>query len=122
METSINNPSKHNGRTMAGIIIVIIGGLLLIDQFDLFFVPDWLLSWPMVLIGYGLYMGAKYNFKKPVYIWLLVMGTAFLLTDNIDNADRVVWPIAIIGTGAWMVMKHTKPAEVNYPESNYKEI
>ena len=122
METIINNPNKHSGRTMAGIIIVIIGGLLLIDQFDLFFVPDWLLSWPMVLIGYGLYMGAKYNFKKPVYIWLLVMGTAFLLTDNIDNADRVVWPIAIIGTGAWMVMKHTKPVEVNYPDSKFKEI
>lgn len=122
METIINNPNKHGGRTMAGIIIVIIGGLLLIDQLNLFFVPDWLISWPMAIIGYGLYMGAKYNFKKPVYLWLLVIGTAFLLTDNIDNSDRVVWPIAIIGTGAWMVMKHTKPAEVNYPESKYKEI
>ena len=122
METIINNPNKHSGKTMAGIIIVIIGGLLLLDQLDLFFVPDWLISWPMAIIGYGLYMGAKYNFKKPVYIWLLVIGTAFLLTDNIDNADRVVWPIAIIGTGAWMVMKHSKPAEVNYPGSNYKEV
>ena len=122
METIINKPAKNNGKVMAGIIIVIIGGLLLIDQLDLFFVPNWLISWPMFIIGYGLYMGAKYNFKKPIYIWLLVMGTAFLLTDNIDNADRVVWPLAIIGTGVWMVMKHTKPAEVNYPESNYKEI
>ncbi|MDB5089955.1 MAG: hypothetical protein JWR09_3949 [Mucilaginibacter sp.] len=122
METIINKPAKNNGKVMAGIIIVIIGGLLLIDQLDLFFVPNWLISWPMILIGYGLYMGAKYNFKKPFYIWLLVMGTAFLLTDNIDNADRVVWPIAIIGTGAWMIMKHTKPAEVNYPESKFKEI
>ncbi|ASU33208.1 LiaF transmembrane domain-containing protein [Mucilaginibacter xinganensis] len=122
METIINTPGKISGKTMAGIIIVIIGGLLLIDQLDLFFVPNWLLSWPMAIIAYGLYMGAKYNFKKPVYIWLLVIGTAFLLTDNIDNADRMVWPIAIIGTGAWMVMKHTKHDEAHAQDASYKEI
>jgi hypothetical protein len=122
METIINNPNKHSGKTMAGIIIVIIGGLLLIDQLDLFFVPDWLYSWPMWLIGYGLYMGGKYNFKKPVWIWMIVIGTAFLFTENIDNADRVVWPLAIIGTGAWMVMRHSNRTEAPYQESKFKEI
>ncbi|HWZ14927.1 MAG TPA: DUF5668 domain-containing protein [Mucilaginibacter sp.] len=68
METQIKDTNyKHNGRTMAGIIILIIGGMLLIDQLDLFFIPHWLFSWPMWLIGYGLYMGGKYNFRKPVW-------------------------------------------------------
>ncbi|MGZ3872465.1 MAG: LiaF transmembrane domain-containing protein [Mucilaginibacter sp.] len=122
METIIDNPNKQNGKTMAGIIIVIIGGLLLIDQLDLFFIPGWLFSWPMWIIAYGIYMGGKYNFKKPVWLWLVVMGTAFLLTENFDNADKIVWPVAIIGTGAWMVMKHTKHHETSYQQTNYKEI
>lgn len=120
METNINNPVKHNGKTMAGIIIVIIGGLLLIDQMNLFFIPDWLISWPMAIIAYGLYMGAKYNFKKAIWVWLIVFGTACLLTDNINDADRVVWPMAIIGVGAWMVMKHSRHADDQYHEPTYK--
>lgn len=124
METNIANPNtSHNGRTMAGVIILIIGGILLIDQFNVFFIPHWLFSWPMWIIAYGVYMGGKYNFRKPVWIWMIVLGTAFLLTENLDNADRFVWPAAIIGLGAWMVMKHSdKPADVHYPGSNYKEI
>jgi hypothetical protein len=124
METNISNPNKsHNGKTMAGIIIVIIGGLLLIDQFDMFFIPHWLFSWPMWIIAYGLYMGGKYNFRKPVWIWMIVIGTAFLLTENVDNSERLVWPIAIIGTGAWMVMRHNnKPVDAHYPGGDYKEV
>jgi hypothetical protein len=124
METNISNPNtSHNGKTMAGIIIVIIGGLLLIDQFDMFFIPHWLFSWPMWIIAYGVYMGGKYNFRKPVWIWMIVIGTAFLLTENVDNSERLVWPVAIIGVGAWMVMRHNnKPVDAPYHGSDYKEV
>jgi hypothetical protein len=124
METNISNPNKsHNGKTMAGIIIVIIGGLLLMDQLNIFFVPEWLFSWPMLIIGYGLYMGAKYNFRKPFWVWMIFIGTAFLLTENIDNSERLVWPIGIIGVGAWMVMKHNnKQANAPYTGTDYKEV
>ena len=124
METNIANPNKPtNGKTMAGIIILIIGGMLLINQLDLFFIPNWLFSWPMWIIAYGLYMGGKYNFRKPVWIWTVVIGTAFLLTDNIPDSERIVWPMGIIAVGTWMVMKHSnKHAEVQYPNSDYKEV
>jgi len=124
METNIATPNKpNNGKTMAGIIIVIIGGLLLINQFDFFFVPHWLFSWPMWIIAYGLYMGGKYNFRKPVWLWMIVIGTAFLFTENVDNSERLVWPMAIIGVGAWMVIRHNnKPVDAQYPNSNYKEV
>ena len=117
METNIANPNKsHNGKTVAGIIILIIGSILLIDQLNLFFIPGWLFSWPMWMIAYGVYMCSKYNFKKPFYIWVIVIGTAFLFTENFDNADRVVWPLAIIGVGAWMVIKHNHKANEAYKE------
>ncbi len=125
METNIENPKiAHNGRTMAGVIILIIGGVLLINQLNLFFIPSWLFSWPMWIIAYGLYMGGKYNFRKPIWIWMIVLGSAFLLTENFNDADRFVWPAAIIGVGTWMVLKHhNKPIQAPYQENtNYKEV
>ncbi|MDB5005839.1 MAG: hypothetical protein JWP45_232 [Mucilaginibacter sp.] len=109
---------------MAGIIILIIGSILLINQLDLFFIPHWLFSWPMWMIAYGIYMGGKYNFKKPIWIYIIVLGCAFLFTENIDNAGRFIWPVTVMGLGTWMVLKHhDKHADARYNEnSNYKEI
>ncbi|MFI5139201.1 MAG: LiaI-LiaF-like domain-containing protein [Sphingobacteriales bacterium] len=124
METQNISPNKpNNGKVMAGIIIVIIGGLLLINQFDMFFIPRWLFSWPMWIIAYGLYMGGKYNFRKQVWVWMIIIGTAFLFTENIHNSERLVWPLAIIGAGTWTIMRHNnKIRDVQYPDSSYKEI
>ncbi len=110
MTTSIETPNKTNGKIVAGVIILIVGSLLLIDQLNLFFVPNWLFTWPMGMIGYSVYMGVKYRFKKPIWIWILVLGIAFLFTENVDNAERFIWPISIIGVGTWMVLKHNKRA------------
>ena len=121
METNLNNPKQsHNGRTVAGLIILVIGGMLLIDQLDLFFIPHWLFSWPMWLIGYGLYMGAKYNFRKPVWAVLIFIGVAFLFSQNIDNADRIIWPIGVIGAGVWMVTKENRRVENAPSQTDYK--
>ena len=123
METITNNPNKYtNGKTIAGLIILSIGGILLINQLDLFFIPHWLFSWPMWIIAYGLYMGGKYNFKKPVWIWTIIIGSAFLLTENMPNTDRFIWPAAIIGLGAYIVMKHNRPTDAPYPGSNFNEL
>ncbi|MDB5133369.1 MAG: hypothetical protein JWR02_3118 [Mucilaginibacter sp.] len=115
METPIKDTNyKHNGRTIAGIIILIIGGMLLVDQLDLFFIPHWLFSWPMWLIGYGLYMGGKHNFRKPVWAVLIFIGTMFLFTENVHNADRIVWPVGIIATGLYLVMRHNRKVDAEY--------
>ena len=123
METNIENPgTKHNSRTMAGIIILVIGGLLLINQLSWFFIPGWLFSWPMWIIAYGLYMGGKYNFRKPIWIWMIVIGTAFLFNENFDHSGHIIWPIALIGAGGWMLSKHNnRTVDAPYPgSSNYK--
>lgn len=124
MKTIIENPGiHHNSRTTVGAIILIIGSLLLIDQLNLFFIPDWLFSWPMILIAIGVYSGVKHNFRKPVAPIMILLGVAFLFTENINNADRIVWPVAIIAAGTWMVLKQRKPtADTEYKESSFKEL
>ncbi|MGZ3750723.1 MAG: LiaF transmembrane domain-containing protein [Mucilaginibacter sp.] len=124
MKTIIENPGiQNNNRTTFGAIILIIGSILLIDQFNLVFIPDWLFSWPMILIAIGIYSGVKNHFRKPVATILIFLGVAFLCTENIDNADRIVWPIAIIATGTWMVLRNKNHAiDTPFKESSFKEL
>jgi predicted membrane protein len=82
-----------------------VGAMLLIRQLDFFFVPNWLFSWPMLLIGLGLYIGAKSNFHKPSSFVLIALGTLFLIGDNIDNSGRIVFPLGIIAFGLWMILR-----------------
>ena len=125
MKTIIENPGiYHSGRTTVGAIILILGSLLLIDQLNLFFVPDWLFSWAMILIAIGIYQGVRHHFQKSISVILILLGVAFLFTENIDNADRVVWPVVIIATGVWIVLKNHKKTSVQAPfkESSFKEL
>ena len=85
------------------------------------FVPDWLFSWPMILIAVGVYSGVKHHFKKPFATIMIILGMAFLFTENFDNADRVVWPIAIIAAGTWMILKQRKKTDANIIDTQYKE-
>ncbi len=119
---SITPENKASGKLIAGIIILTAGCLLLFDQLNFFMVPHWLFSWPMWMIAYGVYMGGKYNFKKPIWIWVTVLGIAFLFTENIDHAERVIWPVTIIGVGAWMVTKHNKKATADYGQNRPLDI
>ncbi|NHA06785.1 hypothetical protein G7092_23480 [Mucilaginibacter sp. HC2] len=113
IETTI---TPNNSKTAAGVILLIIGGILLIREFDLFLFPDWLFSWPMWIVAWGVYMGAKYNFRKTSWILITLVGVAFLLDDNIADADRIVWPVAIMGFGAWIAFRPRKHKEEFYFE------
>jgi Domain of unknown function (DUF5668) len=121
MKTIIENPNiqQHKSRTTAGAIILVIGSLLLIGQFDL--VPDWLFSWPMILIAVGVYSGIKHHFKKSFASIMIILGMAFLFTENIDNAGRLVWPITVIAAGTWMILKQHKKTANNIIDTEYKE-
>jgi hypothetical protein len=116
MNNDINTPveTPNNGKVAAGVILLVIGAILLVDQFQLFFIPDWLFSWPMWMIAWGAYMGAKYNFRKPSWMIIMLIGVACLIDNNFDGADRIVWPIAIMGFGTWLVLKPKKQKEPYY--------
>ncbi|HEY9195293.1 MAG TPA: hypothetical protein VIM77_03485, partial [Mucilaginibacter sp.] len=119
MNNDINTPRNPNkGKAMAGIILLVVGGLLLLKQISFFFIPGWLFSWPMWLIAWGLYIGAKHNFKNASWGIMIFLGVVFLLNENIHNADRIVWPIAIIAFGMWLIVRRGKHGDQDW--SKYK--
>ncbi|RZA00068.1 MAG: hypothetical protein EOP47_15085 [Sphingobacteriaceae bacterium] len=97
----------HNGKVIAGVILLVVGAALLSRQLDVFFLPRWLFSWPMVLIIPGLYIGAKSNFRKPTWFILVLLGLAFMAMDTFDASSGVIWPITFIAFGIWMIIRRT---------------
>ena len=106
METIINTPKATSSRTVAGIIILLIGGGLLLDQFDLTFIPDWLFSWPLILIAIGIYSGVKHHFQNRTSFILILLGSAFYLENTDLIMSDVIWPSVLIIAGLYMISKH----------------
>ncbi|WP_184548982.1 LiaF transmembrane domain-containing protein [Mucilaginibacter sp. FT3.2] len=112
MNNDINTiTTPNNSKAAAGVILLVIGAILLIDQLQLLFIPDWLFSWPMWMIAWGAYMCAKYNFQKPAWIIVILVGVACLIDNNVPDADRIVWPVAIMAFGTWLVLRPRKHKE-----------
>ncbi|ERR1700761_8650283 len=108
MKTIIEDKSaSHKSRTILGAFIVVIGTILLVDQLDLVLIPDWLFSWPMILIIIGLYSGAKHNFQNTTWLILLLVGLAFLADDALPGLmlSNFIWPAALIILGAYIIMR-----------------
>lgn len=96
---------------MAGLFLLMVGVLLLTAKMGIFFLPGWVFSWPMFLIGLGLYLGFKHSFQKPSWLVLIVIGGVFLLDKHFFlnfNLKMYFWPILIIGLGLWLIMKPKK--------------
>ncbi|HEY9533224.1 MAG TPA: DUF5668 domain-containing protein [Mucilaginibacter sp.] len=104
----INQPAApHNGKALAGIILLIVGALLLFKQFDVFGFPGWLFSFPMLLVVIGLYIGAKNNFSNVSWVIVTVIGLAFLMDDIFPHFDvsDFFWPAAMIGFGIYLILR-----------------
>lgn len=93
--------TPRNGKAIAGVILLAVGSVLLFERIFNFDIE----LWPLWLIGWGLFIGARSSFHKPASFVLLILGAVFLLTQNIPQGDRIFWPIAIIGFGIWMILR-----------------
>ncbi len=97
-QKKINN--KEGGRIIGGLILVTVGIGLLLRNLGYIF-PEWLFSWPMILILVGIYSGVKHKFRNGTWAILMGIGGLFL-ADIISPSLRLqpaFWPIIIIGLG-----------------------
>jgi hypothetical protein len=99
-----------SGRVMGGIVILIFGTLLLVDEmgFDL---PRWIFTWKTLLIGLGLFLGARHNFKSWGWMIPIGIGLIFLAEDifwEFDLRPQFIWPVAIIALGLFIIFRKSK--------------
>jgi predicted membrane protein len=129
MNNDIGHPNNpRNGKAIAGIILLVVGGVLLLQQFNFLFIPDGLVLWPLWLIGWGLFIASRSNFSKPSSFILVAIGVVFLIDKNFHGADHIVWPMLLIGFGLWMILRRRgqmgnhwgKHYEGNWDRNNQK--
>jgi len=107
----INN---NDGGMIFGFIILAVGVLILLRKLDVFY-PDWLLSWPMILIAVGVITLVKHEFKSFFGVIILGVGVFFLLDREFDfdfGLQRFVFPIALILVGIYLITKKRKEQQV----------
>lgn len=111
--------TPRNGKALAGIILLALGVILLVQQLNFFFIPHWLFSGPMWLIYLGLFIGAKSNFHKPSAFLLILLGGVLLIDNNIHGASGIIWPIGVIAVGLWLILRKRGSIDTQQFKKNY---
>ena len=92
--------SRRSGRIWAGLFLLLVGGVLLLDQLG-FPLPDWLFSWHILLIAIGLFIGIRTGFRNFAWLILILIGGAYTLQDYYHNIqlERFILPGILILIG-----------------------
>jgi len=106
-DINIEQKKPRNNKVLMGVVLLLVGGALLIHQLNLLLFPSWLISWPMLLVAFGVYNCAKHNFRNSGWLIITRVGMVWLLNEAIPGHDvgRVTWPVGIIIFGLWMIMR-----------------
>ncbi len=111
------NPNRQNNgsNVIGGLILIGIGVTLVMRKMDFPF-PDWLFTWPMILILVGFYSGVKHNFKNNSWIILSGIGVFFLLDKFIPGLTLApfFWPIIIIAAGILFILRPSGMRDNNW--------
>lgn len=99
--------SAQRGRIVMGLILLGVGAAVLLRNANMISFPQWVFSWPMILIAIGMVSGFKNNFKKPGAFILMIIGGIFLYNEAFPGAqiDRYVFPAGIILLGLFFILK-----------------
>jgi predicted membrane protein len=106
---------RKHGRIWAGLLLLLIGGVLLLDQMN-FPLPDWLFNWHILLVALGLFVGLRHNFRGGGWLILMAVGGFFLLQDYYPEThlQHYIWPIALILAGLIVMLKPRHPWRDRY--------
>lgn len=105
-EAMFRSRVSHN-KALVGIFIVIIGIVLLLKQIPSIgvYLPDWLFTWPMILIVVGAFIFLKNGFGG---LPPIIIGLFFLLREENILSDQVrnyALPLLVIVIGLIFILK-----------------
>jgi len=100
------SPRRGPGRIWAGLFLLLIGGVLLLDQIG-FPLPDFLFKWEFILIAVGLFIGLRHRFRGAGWLIMIVIGSVYLAQDYYHdfNIHRFIWPGILIFVGLMIILR-----------------
>lgn len=97
--------SGRNNNVLTGAFILLIGVVALMKAVMADF-PDWVFSWQMMLVAFGIFIGIRHNFRGGAWLVLLLVGGIFLLRDIFpDFSFKLIWPTVLIVVGAFIILR-----------------
>ncbi|MBS1736634.1 MAG: hypothetical protein JSS98_08555 [Bacteroidetes bacterium] len=101
-----NSPHYRNSRIGSGLILVAAGMLLLASKLGAP-IPEWIFTWPMILILVGIVSGIKNDFQNPGAYILIILGAIFLIDQSFPfwELKRFTVPFILIGIGIIFVLR-----------------
>ncbi|MEJ7693688.1 LiaF domain-containing protein [Daejeonella sp.] len=113
---NLKTSNQKSGKALVGMILLGVGCILLIKTLGIFFIPGWVLSWPVFMIAIGCFIGSRQGFDKPAAFVPLIIGFIFLSSRILPDMDlsRFFWPFLIIAFGVWMIMGRKTPNMDNF--------
>jgi predicted membrane protein len=103
------NPRRRRSRIWAGLFLLLVGGVLLLYQMG-FPMPDWIFNWHMFLIGLGIFIGFRHNFRGGAWIILILVGGAYTMQDFYPDVHlhRYLFPAVLIIIGITIVLNPSR--------------
>jgi len=86
--------------------------------------PEWIFTWPMLLIGIGLLNGFQHNFRNPTWFILIIVGGAFLIDEQFHELrlQELLWPGVLILVGVMFIFRRKNDAfDKRHWKRNMKE-
>ncbi len=116
---------EHHRRRMywqlgIGIFLIVIGGLMLLNRFDIFNTGSVWHFWPVIFIAVGFARLADaqetHEYRNAVF-WLFI-GSWFLINELhlLGLSYHNSWPILLIGWGVGMLTRPATPRRVHCQE------
>jgi predicted membrane protein len=110
MQENTSKTKRFKESTWIGILFLLVGGFWLLRQTG-YPLPQWLFTWEMILILFGLFVGIKNGFRDFSWLIFIIIGGVFL-TDNIWpelSFKQYMWPIIIITLGLMFIFAPKGP-------------
>lgn len=104
-ETERFGGNKHR-RIWSGLFLVI-AGLMLLGYKMGAPIPGWIFTWPVLLIVIGLFVGARSRFHNPGSFIMILIGSIFLIDQQIPGIEfhNYIAPIILIGIGLLFILR-----------------
>ena len=111
---------SDKGHLWTGAALLIIGGLFLAREAGILF-PRWFFTWPMILVGIGLFTGIRHRFNNPVPFILLIIGGIFLADEISPDFTLKQY----VGGGRTFIINSTKDGNhlaLHIPVGRYNDL
>jgi predicted membrane protein len=120
MDEQIIRRRRSRHHIWTGLFLLLVGGVLLMRQTGFPF-PEWLFTWPSVVIAVGLFVGARHGFRDLSWLILILIGFIFL-SEHIwpeFHLKQYAVPAVIITVGLIFLLA---PRKICHPNSRMQRM